>query len=114
MIDEKLAEIIMMFLEKHKGREKAIARKELLTMLLPYMPEDEKLETKDRKMRRIYEKLPIVSCAEGLFIPIRQEEIEQFKAYLKAKAIPLFNRFNLVAQAYPRLLPEKGIQLGLF
>ena len=114
MTDEKLAETIMMYLEKHKGRQKAIARKELLTMLLPYMPEEEKMETKDRRMRRIYEKLPIVSCAEGLFIPIRAEEIEGFKLYLRAKAIPLFNRFNLVASAYPNLIPEKGMQLDLF
>jgi len=114
MTDEKLAEIIMMFLRKHKGRESAITRKKLLGLLLPYMPEDEKLETKDRRMRRIYEKLPIVSCAEGLFIPIRAEEIEGFKLYLRAKALPLFNRFSLVASKYPRLAINGMKQMELF
>ncbi len=114
MTDEKLAEVIMMFMKKYKGRENAIARKELLTRLLPYMPEEEKMETKDRRMRRIYEKLPIVSCAEGLFIPIRAEEIEGFKLYLRAKALPLFNRFSLVASKYPRLVANGMKQMELF
>lgn len=102
----RLSEFIMGILKQHKGKKKAITRERLLGMLYPY-----DITLTDRRLREIYSKLPIVTSAEGLFIPISSEEIEEFKQYLKAKALSLFERFTMLKQAYPNLIPETGKQL---
>jgi len=69
----------------------------------------------DRELRNIYCQLPVISSEAGIFWPIRKEELKDFKSYLKSKAIPLFNRYKMVAEKHRHLI-EYGevIQWNLF
>ncbi len=54
----------MRFLGSHKGREKAIPRKELEHHLRLYAP-----TLGERTVREIYAALPVCSSEDGLFVP---------------------------------------------
>src|SRR4030042_5945356 len=90
----------------HRGKARAITR-EALREYLRQMGYD----LGDRKLRRIYEKLPICSCPTGLFDPQTITEMREFRRYLKAKAIPLFVRWQRVAQAHPELIDARQGEL---
>ena len=106
-----LPELILRKIEsEHRGKEKAIKRKKLLEFARLF-----NIELKDRDLRKIYVLLPIVSCNVGIFWPIRKEEMEEFKSYLKSKAIPLFNRYKMVAEKHRDLMEDGDvIQWNLF
>jgi len=83
----------------HQGKSRAITREDLLSYLhsLGY-------GLSDRDLREIYAELPIVSSSQGLFWPETAAELQEYRQYLKAKAIPLFERWQRVAQAHPELI----------
>ena len=106
-----ISEIILSkFRQQHEGKENAIKRKELLKYCRYFEP-----DLTDRELRNIYCQLPLVSSNTGIFWPIRKEELEEFKYYMKSKAIPLFNRYKMVAEKHRHLI-EHGeiIQWNLF
>jgi len=96
--------------EKHyRGKENAITRDEFIeTYWGDYLP-----NPGDRQFRRIYSNIPICTCSKGGFYPIRQEEVLEYRDYLRKKAIPLFQRFRMVCKAHPELINDEG-QLDLF
>lgn len=105
-----LPEIILDEIKRfHRGKENAIKRDALLHFCQAFEP-----ELTDREMRKIYSELPVVSSNGGIFWPVRHEEIEEFEAYLKGKAKPLFKRFKMVAGKHRHLLSERFIQWELF
>ena len=106
----ELSEIILGKIKyDHKGKENAITRKELLFWCRSYCGEHS-LFLEDRKLRSIYSQLPVVACDKGIFWPIRTSEVEEFREYLKKKAIPLFERWKKVAEVH---LSKTG-QMELF
>jgi len=106
----RLNQLILNWLKKYAyGRENAKPR-EWLLKYLKLFPEFENLT--DRTLRETYSKLPVCSCENGLYIPKSRKDIEEFKEYMRKKAIPILARWKIVAQAYPHLI-EKGEQLKL-
>jgi len=105
-----ISELILRKISReHRGKENAIKRDELLEYCQAFDS-----ELTDREMRKIYSELPVVSCNEGIFWPVRHEEIDEFETYLRKKALPLFKRFKLVAKEHRQLLSEKFTQWSLF
>ena len=100
--------ILRLYKDFYNGRENAITRARFKAEHGWKFP-----KTSDRDFRRIYSQLPICTCKKGGFYPIRTSEIEEFRDYMRKKAIPLFNRFNLVRAAHPDLAGEIK-QLELF
>ena len=76
-------------------------------------PKDfEKIE--DVVFLSVYRDLPICSCENGLYIPSSAEDLEAFRIYMRAKALPLFERVKRVAQEYPEYAPKDGqLTLGI-
>ena len=70
----------------HRGKDDAIKRENLLRWWNwnPFFSRYWGRMT-DRELRRIYAELPIVACNEGLYWPIKKEELLEFKDYLKKK-----------------------------
>ena len=100
-----LSEIILSkFRQQHEGKENAIKRKDLLSYCQYFEP-----DLTDRELRNIYCQLPLVSSSAGIFWPIRKEELYEFQAYLKKKAIPLFNRYKMVAEKHRHLRKDGDI-----
>ena len=105
-----LPEIILDIIRKdHRGREGAISRGDLREKLRLWS-----VVIDDRRLRDAYSKLPVCVCEEGIFYPICTQEMEDFREYMKRKAIPHFDRYKRVALAHPHLLPAKGKQMELF
>lgn len=90
----------------HRGKSRAITR-DALRDYLRQMGH----EMSDRDLRELYAELPIVSSPQGLFWPETAAEIEEYRQYLKAKAIPLFERWQRVAQAHPELIDARQGEL---
>jgi len=93
----------------HRGREQSIKRDDLLKYARLFEP-----KLTDRELRSVYSLLPVCTCEEGIFYPIRSGELEEYRRYLEKKAIPLFERFRMVAQAHPHLVKNESEQLKLF
>lgn len=98
----------------HRGKEKAITRKELLRYcnlhedkLIPWFD-----DFTDRQLRNAYCQLPVISCNAGIFWPIRKEELDEFEEYCRKKALPLFTRVKMVMEKHRDLRP--GIQKELW
>ncbi len=105
-----LPEIILKKIAKdHRGKERAIKRRDLWYYAKLFDP-----DITDRKLRDIYSKLPVCVYEGGIFYPIRTQELEEFKEYLMAKAIPCFTRYKRVARAHPHLVSDDSIQMDLF
>ena len=103
-----LSEIILGKIKRdHQGKENAITRKELLSycnqLANNRYPDFWDFLT-DRQLRNIYCQLPVATCNAGIFWPIRKEELYEFQTYLKKKAIPLFNRYKMVAKEHRNLM----------
>lgn len=108
MIDP--ATLLMEFLQRHaRGRAHAKTRDEAQLFL-----RQRGVQLSDRALRALYCKLPLCSCDEGLFIPTRPEDVAEFQRYLKAKALPLLERYKVIAAYYPELVPARGEQMELF
>jgi len=107
--EEYLKTVLMNYFQKRKGRENATPREEVLRFIRIYDPEID-----DRKLRKLYSTLPICSCEDGLFLPARPEEVEEFKAYLMKGWGPLLadRRVQIIYAYYPWL--KNNAQPGLF
>jgi len=106
-----LSEIILEKIKAdHQGKENSCKRRYLLSYARYFDP-----DLTDRQLRNIYCQLPVATCNEGIFWPIRKEELEGFQSYLKKKAIPLFNRYKMVAEHHQHLMEDgEAIQWNLF
>ena len=100
--------ILNLYKRHHRGKENAITRTSFIFRYL-----DDIMGISDRQFRQLYSQLPICTCSQGGFYPIRQEEILEYRDYLRKKAIPLFSRFKRVCDAHPGLADDMG-QLDLF
>ena len=92
--------------KEHRGKENAIRRSDLLEYARHFDP-----DITDRQLRAIYSGLPVCVCEEGIFYPIRTQEIEDFKHYLIKKISPMRERYYRVAKAHPELLPSGQMDL---
>lgn len=102
--------ILDIYRKYHSGEENAITR---TNFKLKHLWRLEWHLYSDRQFRRIYSQLPICTCEKGGYYPIRTSEIEEFREYMKKKAIPHFERFNRVRDAHPELIGDVK-QLELF
>jgi len=89
---------------EHRGKESAIKRRNLLTYARIIEP-----DLTDRQLRNIYCQLPVASCDKGIFYPVTVAELEEYRDYLRKKAISLFERWQRVAEVH-----YNGRQLKLF
>lgn len=90
----------------HRGKVRAITREALREYL-----REMGYEMSDRDLREIYSTLPVVTCEHGIFWPETAAELQEYRSYLKAKAIPLFERWQRVAQAHPELIDARQGEL---
>jgi hypothetical protein len=106
-----LPDIILTKIKRsHQGKENAIKRKDLL-----WFCQGAYQDLTDRELRNIYCQLPVISSNAGIFWPVRQSELYEFQSYLKKKAIPLFNRYKMVAKEHRHLMDYGDvIQWNLF
>ena len=106
----ELPELILYVIKKdHRGKENAIVREELLSKIRRIVMGSVYQELTDRQLRNIYCQLPIITCDKGIFYPVRKSEIEEFREYLRKKALPLFERWKRVADVH-----LNGKQMELF
>jgi len=104
---------------KHRGKERAIKREDLLRYLWNHPDGDPGLT--DREMRAIVKSIEkpgiegsqaILSCERGYYMPKDQHERDYAIQYLEKKAIPLFEDIKRIRKAYPDFLC--GEQMELF
>ena len=107
----QLSEIILKKLRFHGGKERALARCDLLA----YLRQIADPGLSDRWMRRVYENLPICTCADGLFIPVNKYEVDEYERYLNKKLPPWKGREKIsrLRQAYPELWQSRQLELWL-
>lgn len=86
----------------HRGKSRAITRADLGRYL-----DSVGYGLSDRDLREVYCALPVCTCERGVFWPETRAELEEYRAYLAAKAIPLFSRWKMVAQAHPELIDQR-------
>jgi len=91
---------LMEILQRHRGRDNAIARDKLLFELQCYDP---KLD--DRRFREIYAALPICTSPDGMFIAKTPEEVQEFKDYLTKGWGPIIadRRVKIIFAYFPGL-----------
>lgn len=107
---ERLKIKFMELMQAHKGRKKAVPRERIFFELKTFA-----LDFTDRKFREMYCHLPVASCEEGLFIPASAAEVEEFREYLRKKAIPMLERYKRIIAYYPELTPKtEKRQLEMF
>lgn len=101
----------MRFLGPHRGRDKAIPRKELEHHLRLF---EKKLS--ERTVREIYAGLPVCSCEDGLFIPKTTREVLDFEAYVSKAHGPIIaaRRVSVIYAYYQNLRPMTETQPDLF
>ena len=105
-----LSETILEKIRKdHRGKENSIKRGELLEYVHWVYG-----AITDRELRNIYCQLPVISSESGIFWPIRQSELDEFEAYCRKKALPLFIRVKMVMEEHKDLRAGKYIQKELF
>lgn len=112
MSDDFLKSQIMSYLHRRaKGKENAVPRDEVLKELQLFDP-----KLSDRKFRDLYSRLPICSCAAGLFIPRDPGEAFEFFRYLEKQIGPIHAtaRYRILLSYYPELSRKVGEQRELF
>lgn len=92
---------------EHRGRDEAIKRDALLRYARIF-----DTAITDRELRNIYSRLPVCVCEQGIFYPIRGQEVQDFLVYLRKKAMPMMVRSRMVAEYHSTLL--NSFQLELF
>lgn len=100
----------MRFLGAHKGRDKAIPRKELEHHLRLFAP-----TLGERTVREIYAALPVCSSEAGLFVPRTSREVEEFREYITKAHGPIIaaRRLSIIFAYYPSLRPIEEVQAAL-
>lgn len=94
-----------------RGRERAIVRDEVDRRLKIWC-----IDIGDRHFRDIYSSLPVCVCNQGMFIPIRPEEVVEYRRYLGPKIPPekIEIKIRRILATWPALRPKpKAIQLDL-
>lgn len=105
-----LSEIILSKIRsEHRGKENSIKRKYLLNYAHYFEP-----DLTDRELRNIYCQLPVISSEQGIFWPIRKEELDEFEEYCRKKALPLFLRVKMVMEEHKDLRTGEYVQKELF
>jgi hypothetical protein len=88
----------------HPGRENAVTRHVLLNVTRAWG-----YDVNDRDLRECYAELPVVTCAQGIYYPIRAEELAECRAYYRKAALTLLGRWRRIAQGHPDLVnAEQG------
>ena len=100
--------ILAKLISDHRGRERAIKRDVLLDYARIYEP-----NLTDRELRNIYSQLPVCVCEQGVFYPIRGQEVQDFLVYLRKKAMPMMVRSRMVAMHHRELLNSLQMELPL-
>ena len=109
-MEDNLSQIILVKIKhNHQGKENAIKRKKLLKYCQFYEP-----SLTDRELRNIYCQLPVISSEAGIFYPIRKSELDEFEAYMKRKALPLFIRVKMVMEEHKDLRAGEYVQKELW
>lgn len=101
----------MRFLGPHRGREKAVPRKELEHHLRLFEP-----KLSERTVREIYAGLPVASCEDGLFVPKTSREVLDFQEYIAKAHGPVIaaRRVSVIYSYYSNLRPMTETQPELF
>ena len=110
-MNDFLSRKIMELLQaRARGEENALPREHIFAELRCFQP-----KLTDRAMRELYVGLPICSCENGLYVPIRSGEVVAFKTYLEKKVGPIIasRRVAIIYAFYPKLRPPIGEQLRL-
>jgi len=100
------AKILYFIYRNHRGKDNAIKRERLLSFCQAY-----EAEISDREMRRLYSELPVIADESGIYWPLTKDEVEDYKLYLRKKALPLFARWNRVAKFHPKLTSKHFQQM---
>ena len=103
------AEMLFTIYNNHRGKDNAIKRERLLAFCRIFEP-----DISDREMRRLYSELPVIADESGTYWPLTKDEVEDYKQYLRKKALPLFARWNRVAKFHPRLTSKHFQQMDLW
>jgi hypothetical protein len=111
---ERIKIRIMEFMQRHRGKVRAIPRDELRTQINEWLrticrPD---LVLDDRRFRALYATLPLCAGDPGLWWPTTTEEVEEFRTYLKAKVPPWIAdlRVRRIYAVFPQLTPVREIQ----
>ena len=102
-----LSEFILDILrDLHRGKENAITRGVLRESLRVCG-----IDLTDRELRAVYAELPVIADSHGIYYPATADELREYKSYLRAKALPLFIRWQRVADAHPELIDAQQKEL---
>ena len=110
-----ISDLILEKLEsEHRGRSRAIKRKDLLSYL-----HEQGAKVDDRGMRlAVKENKKICSCEDGYFIARNYEEVEYSNRYKHKKAMALLKDIGDKKKAYPQFYsedpPQEPVQEELF
>ena len=105
-----IKKVLHLYQVNHCGRENAITREEFLNRYSVLLG-----EPSDRKLRRIYSFLPILTCGRGGFWPARGAEVVTFLSDMEKRREALKRRKIRTFRAHKRLLgaPEQKRLPGL-
>ena len=104
--DELKGKLLLFIYREHRGKAQAIVRSRLLRFCHIYEP-----DITDRQMRNLYCELPVIADEAGIYWPLTKDEVEDYKQYLRKKALPLFARWNRVAKFHPKLTSKHFQQM---
>lgn len=107
---------LMLLLDRNRGRANAVPREQVLFDLQAFEP-----TLDDRKFRHVYagdkdkkndHGAGVCSCADGLFIPVTPEEVEEFYWYIfkQSGSIVAARRRDNIYHWRPELRPDYGKQ----
>lgn len=107
MSDDFITVKIMELLSRHaRGRQNAMPRAALERLLMPYG-----IGKNDRAIRLAYSVLPICACTDGLYVPTKPEDVDEYRRFLAAhlSGPKLQHRAQVLTLAYRHLmLAEAG------
>ena len=91
----------------HRGKNKAIKRRELLLYCRQIDP-----SLSDRELRRIVEELSeICTSPKGYFMPENMKEVDETIEYLRKKALALLQRAKRIEEHYKSLFDSSQRRL---
>lgn len=107
----KIGRATQAFLKRNDpGHKRAIPREKVFAHIRAFFS-----DLDDRQFRIIYtEVVPVCACEEGLFYPMKPEDLDVFEEYILKKLPGMHRRIKRVKEYYPHLAKDKGIQPNLF
>jgi hypothetical protein len=113
MIDNYVSTVILETMRLHNsGRENAEPRERIERRL-----GHRGIDLCDRRVRAAYSKIPLCSCNDGLFIPIRPEEVTEYERYSLMTRPPaeVAIKVRRIYATWPLLKPRPvNVQASLF